>query len=393
MSRRMRPHSTSTRSNSTRSNSTRRQRSRGGGTSRSSGRLMSTIRQLILPGVVTLGGVSVLAARRRLRRERSRTDGRTSYEPIHTDGPPVVTEDGVTLHVELDELATDPDGITIVMVHGYALSFDCWHHQRLHFRDRARVVLYDQRSHGRSERSDPQRCRIPQLSKDLAQVLDEVVGDGPVLLLGHSMGGMTIMHLAQDHPEWFGSRVIGVGLCTTSAGDLSEHSVVPFIPGKAFVRIVPPLLSTLTDLPQLVSRARRAGAEIGWATTRWMGFGRDDLPAAMVDFVEQMLEDVPVETVADFYPAFAEVDESAAFPILEQIPTSVIGAAKDTITPVGHTEKIVSLLPEAMSLIVPDAGHMVMIEHHEVVNTAFDELLERARAVLVASGDSESAGR
>ncbi len=337
----------------------------------------------VVPVILTAGGVAALAARRRLRRARHRAGGTDPYVEIQAVGRTVVADDGVELHVEVDELAADPDGITVVMVHGYALSLACWHHQRLHFRDRARVVLYDQRSHGKSGRSDPEHCRIPQLSKDLARILDEVVGQGPVLLLGHSMGGMTIMHLAQDHPEWFGTRIIGVGLCTTSAGDLSEHSVVPFIPGKAFVRLVPPLLGTLTRMPRLVTRTRKAGADIGWAVTRWFGFGRADLPPAMVDFVGQMLDEIPLETVADFYPAFAEVDESAAFSTLAGIPASVIGAVKDTITPIGHTDKIVSLLPDAEAVIVPDAGHMVMIEHHERVNAAFDHLMDRARSTLV----------
>ena len=65
---------------------------------------------------------------------------------------------------------------------------DCWH-QRLHFRGSCQV-FYDQRSHGRSSRSEAELCRIPQLADDLHQVLEEVVGSGPVIVIGHSMGGM-----------------------------------------------------------------------------------------------------------------------------------------------------------------------------------------------------------
>ena len=79
-------------------------------------------------------------------------------------------------------------------------------------------MFYDQRSHGRWGCSAPELCRIPQLADDLAQVLDEVVGDGPVVLVGHSMGGMTIMHLAQTHPEWFGTWIRGAALFSTSGG-------------------------------------------------------------------------------------------------------------------------------------------------------------------------------
>ena len=96
----------------------------------------------------------------------------------------MTTPDGVRLHTEVDELPADggtspagpDDDLTLVLVHGYALSLDCWHFQRKHFRNKIRIVLYDQRSHGRSGRSAGELCRVPQLAEDLLQVLDEVVG-------------------------------------------------------------------------------------------------------------------------------------------------------------------------------------------------------------------------
>ena len=80
---------------------------------------------------------------------------------LRSSGPEVVTPDGVRLHTEVDELPVDggdspagaEDPLTLVLVHGYALSLDCWHFQRKRFRNTIRMVLYDQRSHGRSGRS------------------------------------------------------------------------------------------------------------------------------------------------------------------------------------------------------------------------------------------------
>ena len=95
-----------------------------------------------------------------------------------SDGPKVTTPDGVVLHTEVDESEADrrPGSDPWSLVHGYALNMDCWHFQRKHFRGRLRSVLYDQRSHGRSSRPQPEQCRLPQLAEDLPQVLDEVVG-------------------------------------------------------------------------------------------------------------------------------------------------------------------------------------------------------------------------
>ena len=92
----------------------------------------------------------------------------------------------------------------MVFIHGYALNLDCWHFQRAGYRGLVRAVYYDQRSHGRSGRSTEGRATIEQLAVDLLQVLDEVVPDGPVVLVGHSMGGMSIIALAEEHPDLFG---------------------------------------------------------------------------------------------------------------------------------------------------------------------------------------------
>src|SRR4029434_3225451 len=100
--------------------------------------------------------------------------GLEEFFALRSDGPDVTTPDGVVLHTEIDEGADDD--LTLVYVHGYALHLDLWHLQRLQFRGELRQVLYDLRSHGRSTRSEAERCRIPQLAEDLYQVLEEVVG-------------------------------------------------------------------------------------------------------------------------------------------------------------------------------------------------------------------------
>ena len=163
----------------------------------------------LVAGVAALamGGVAMgLELERRI--VAKRIDRNTEAEvaelfSLHTPKVPVTTPDGVVLHAEVEPgAATD---LTVVFVHGYALNMDCWHFQRKHLRGKVRQVFYDQRSHGRSSRSAAEHCRMPQLADDLAQVLDEVAGDGPLVLVGHSMGGMAIMRLAQTRPEWFGT--------------------------------------------------------------------------------------------------------------------------------------------------------------------------------------------
>ncbi len=333
------------------------------------------------------GGVALgLELERRLVNKRLRPaepEADEGFFGLRSDGPAVTTSDGVVLHTEVDDLPDSgpDDPLTLVLVHGYALSLDCWHFQRKHFRGRIRQVLYDQRSHGRSGRSAPENCRIPQLAEDLLQVLDEVVGDGPVVLAGHSMGGMTIMRLAQERPELFGTRIRGVALFSTAAGEMAEHSPIRGLPGRAFSRAAPPLMATLNRIPELVQKGRTAGSDLSFVVTRRASFG-SPVPAAYVEFMSEMLGATPLDVVADFYPAFSELDEYGAFETLAGLPTAVIGGEDDVITPVTHTDRIIELLPEADVRRLADCGHMGIIEHAGAFNEVLENLIARSRRDL-----------
>ena len=147
--------------------------------------------------------------------------------------------------------------MTLVLVHGYALNLDCWHFQRVHFRGQLRQVLLRPAFPRPIQPLRRRSCAgFPSWPRICIQVLDEVVGDGPVVLVGHSMGGMTIMRLAQVHPELFGTRILGVALFSTSAGEMADYSPIRGIPGRTFSRIAEPLMAALNRIPELVCRAR-----------------------------------------------------------------------------------------------------------------------------------------
>jgi pimeloyl-ACP methyl ester carboxylesterase len=325
---------------------------------------------------------------KRLHADREEADDEPFFS-LRSSGPTVVTPDGVHLHTEVDELPGDGgdspagagDEFTLVLVHGYALSMDCWHFQRKFFQNKIRIVLYDQRSHGRSGRSAGELCRVPKLAEDLLQVLDEVVGDGPVVLAGHSMGGMTIMHLARTQPELFGTRIHGVALFSTAAGEMADYSPIRGLPGRAFGKIVQPTLAVLNRIPEVVERGRTAGSDLSFVATKKGSFG-SDVPPSYVEFMNEMLGQTPMSVIADFYPGFAELDEYEAFKVLATVETAVIGGEDDTITPIKHTDKIIELLPGADVRRLPDCGHMGIIEHHEIFNEVLAELINRARRNL-----------
>ena len=351
----------------------------------------------VVAGVLALaaGGVAVgLELEQRLigKRVGRAAGGGDKIVLPRSSGPTVRTPDGVALHTEVDERVDDPHAAygtedpplpegapTLVLVHGYALSLDCWLYQRQHFRGRVRQVLYDQRSHGRSGHSSADRCRVPQLAEDLRQVLAEVADDGPVVLAGHSMGGMTIMYLALTHPDLFGPQVKGVALFSTSAGSMADFSPLRVVPGRVFSRVAPPLLTALNRIPELVRRSRQAGTDLGYVVTRRMAFG-SEVPGPLVELTTEMLGETSLEVVADFYPTFSELDAYAAFDVIGRVPCAVVSGVDDVFTPIEHTDRIIELLPEAKAVRVEHCGHLGLMEHPEVFNAALDELYARVLA-------------
>ena len=84
--------------------------------------------------------------------------------------------------------------------------------------------------------------------------------------------------------------------------------------------------------------------------------------------------------VAEFYPAFTEHDKSrGAARLPRTCPVLVLAGDKDLVTPSSHSEAIADVLPDAELVLVPDAGHLVMLEHPEMVTDRLADLLVRAR--------------
>ncbi len=337
-------------------------------------------------GVAAAGAALRVAQRRAVINRRGAGDhapcGSLRSKPIH-----VVTDDGVDLHVEVDEY-DGPSGrrrsrakapeLTVVFVHGYSLNLDSWHFQRAGYRDQVRTVYYDQRSHGRSGRSPRGHATIEQLGRDLHLVLETVVPQGPIVLVGHSMGGMTIMALAEEHPELFGDRIVGVGLISTTAGGLEPHRIIaPRVPSTVGGALAERLVTMLARGHKGVDGVRRLGHSVAMVATDELAFG-DDVPASYVEFVDEMLSATPFEVVAEFFSNFARLDKFETVKALGAVPTSIIAGTADRITAVGHSRKLHAYIPGSSLLECPGAGHLVMMERHHDVNDELDQLLALA---------------
>ena len=314
--------------------------------------------------------------------QRRRITGRAPGEnpavgSLRSDPVRVVADDGTPLHVEVDEADSD---VTLVFCHGYALNLDCWHFQREHYRGRVRSVYYDQRSHGRSARSPMGNATIDQLGRDLRAVLDAVT-DGPVVLVGHSMGGMTIVALTEQFPELLGDKVVGAALISTTAGGLDPSRILfPMVPGWGVSGVMHRGVRTLARGHRVVDGLRRVGRNVALVATDELAFG-DDVPASYVSFVDRMLSETPFEVVAEFFPGFSEMDKFDHVGGLAKVPTTVICGTDDRLTSIGHSRKLHSRIDGSELLECHGAGHMVILERSDEVNGELDRLLAATGAV------------
>ncbi|MFE2923460.1 alpha/beta fold hydrolase [Streptomyces goshikiensis] len=313
-------------------------------------------------------------------------------------------EDATEIYYETDELPEEKGSRgrllrrkaaatpTVVFCHGYCLSQDSWHFQRAALRGVVRSVYWDQRSHGRSARglaqADGEPVTIEQLGRDLKAVIDAAAPEGPLVLVGHSMGGMTIMALAEQFPGLVRERVLGVALIGTSSGGLGEVTYGLPLPAaglSAVRRVLPGVLRALGSQVELVEKGRRATADLFAGMVKRYSFGSRDVDPGVARFAERLIETTPIDVVAEFYPAFQIHDKSAALQRFADIPVTVIAGDHDMITPAAHSEAIKAELPAAELTVLESAGHLMMLEHPETVTGLLADLLVRTGAVAAAT--------
>ncbi len=352
-------------------------------------------------GTATAVGVGALARRRSDdRRALGSLADPAAYRHEADKELTVTAEDGVRLHVEVDEPGTDegpgpnPPLPTVVLCHGYTLNLRSWVLQRRALVRRGyRVVAWDQRGHGRSERPPALSCDIDQLGRDLHRVLEEVAPDGPLVLVGHSMGGMTLMAFGEQHPEVVRERVVAVAFIATSAGggrllSLGFGEAV----GALIARMGPGVLGRLAAQQKVVTGLRRVGRDVESYFVERYSFA-SPVDQATVRFTGDMIFGTPLDVMADFLPTIDRLDKRAALAAYHGVEALVLNGEQDRLTPPDHSADIVRHLPGAEHVVVADAGHIILLEHPHTVTEQLLELVERSLRAAATGVDVESKPR
>jgi pimeloyl-ACP methyl ester carboxylesterase len=285
--------------------------------------------------------------------------------------PRVSTSDGIELNVEITGPADAP--VTVLLAHGWTLDARTWRPVADRVAGSARVVRYDHRGHGGSDAAPPDTMTLDQLADDLADVITAVAPDGPLVLAGHSMGGMTIMALAERHPPLV-NRIRGLALVATASGGLAGHSFGLTPRAAALVRRAE---KRLYSSRRWESRSTLGNPRILAPVLSWLLLGPDAGRTARRLTVESIASCRPV-TVSGYRQTLEEHERDAALSAFADVPTVVLVGSHDRLTPVRSARRIAQALPSAGMTIYPQAGHMLPVERVAAVSAHLTALARDA---------------
>ncbi len=317
-------------------------------------------------------GRTVLNARRRPDPE---AEEHLSELPPEDVGP-IRSYDGTELAARA---AGDPSRPTIVFVHGFSLDMTTWHYQWTGLSDRYRCILFDFRSHGRSARAAGGDLSPLAFSHDLAAVVN-TLGDRRVLLVGHSMGAMSMLALAESRPELFRDPVAGVVFVGSAASDLVRGAF------GSVTELLRPRLGSLRQAAGRMNRLRRyvlsSPADVAQMIARATQFGPDASPH-LVRYVVGLAARAPSEVWTDGLAGLMEMDLRHAVQHIA-VPALVLVGEQDRMTPPSSSVALAGELPQGRLEVIEGAGHFPMMEAHDEFNRrlgAFaDDVLRPRRA-------------
>jgi len=242
-------------------------------------------------------------------------------------------------------------GLSLVFVHGFPLRRAIWQRQIEAFRSSYRVLAPDLRGFGDSE-TQPGPATMGQFAADLHALLQQLA-TGPVVLIGHSMGGYVALAFARYFPR----MLRGLVLVSTKAGQ---------------------------DTPEAAA-GRRATAEkvkasgvqvvVEAMASKMLAPGTQDSPTAAQ--VREFMARLQPAGVINALLGMAERPDATALLAQIAVPTLVITGADDTLIPPTESEALAQAIPGAQLTVIPRAGHLVAFEQSDEFNRVLEEWLNR----------------
>jgi len=288
----------------------------------------------------------------------------------------VTTPDGVPLAVR--DAGPENAPLTMVFVHGFCLRMGAFHFQRTRLPHRlgggVRMIFYDQRGHGLSGESAPESYTLTQLGEDLESVLRVAAPRGVIVLVGHSMGGMTVLSHARQFPDQYGRRILGAALISSAAEGVSRSPLGEILKNPALEAF----RFTARSAPKLLHRGRNVSRSLIGPVLRAASYSDLQVSRSLDAFSQRMMNGTPIPTMVEFLEALEEHDETAGLWTLLRIPTLIACGDHDLLTPDEYSRKMAASLPSSELVIVSGASHLALLDKPDAINDGLVRLVSRA---------------
>jgi pimeloyl-ACP methyl ester carboxylesterase len=285
--------------------------------------------------------------------------------------------DGHELYVEIH----GPDtGVPIVLTHGWSLDSTAWYYAKKHLSDRFRLILWDLPGLGQSSQRHDRDYRIERFAEDLRAVL-EFTGDTKALLLGHSIGGMTIQTFCRLFPDIVASRVSGIVLANTTYTDPTRTTIASGFVNALEKPVIAPLLHLTVWLWPVVWAMNVMSYLNGSAhiTTRLISFN-GDVTRGQLDFTARFTAKQSPAVLARGMLAALAFDETRTLATIS-VPVLVLIANSDRLTVPAAGERIAATVPGATLVRINRAGHCGIIEQSRDYYSSVAQYAESLDAV------------
>jgi pimeloyl-ACP methyl ester carboxylesterase len=253
---------------------------------------------------------------------------------------------GFPLHYE-----ESGSGMPLLLIHGFPLSAAIWREQLAALAGSCRVIAPDLRGFGSSGFPD-EPCTMDRYADDLVALLDRL-GIDRAVVCGMSMGGYVLFNLLERYP----ARVAAACFMVTRAGsdDAEGRKRRKLLAGEVLAKgatVVAAAFSKVLFAPQTAV----------------------DRPELVADVMEIMLAAQPAGLAGGLLAMRERQDYRGKLGICK-VPALVIGAAEDMAMPPEESRQLAAEIPGSVLHLIPEAGHMVMLEQPEAVNRLLQEFM------------------
>lgn len=278
------------------------------------------------------------------------------------DGRIVTSRTGSSLWIESHGPAGAPP---IIITHGWGMDSTFWCYAKQDLTDRFRLILWDLPGLGRSKASARDRIAVAAFAADLATVIEES-GARPVVLVGHSIGGMTIQTLVRDHPQ-LESRIAGVVLLHTTYTNPLETMMFSRLLRALQRPVLEPAMKLTIALGPLVWLSNWQSYLSGWShLAHRSGFGAD-VTRSQLEHVTLLATRNRPAVLARGDLATLYWDATNALRDLSA-PVLVVGGDKDIVTKLEANRAIAGQTQLATLQVVEGANHMAPMERADIYN-------------------------